>query len=162
EYEAEPLGQPFDPTAIVRTPVEDTGAPGAKGSVYAGFDELLEGLEDGPYRWRVRLSSDDPRFPRSPWMGLARSAPGETDLRLPCSSAIWYLDADGDGYGDPDVSQEACAQPAGYVADAGDCDDGASAVHPGATEICNGLDDDCDLVADDGFAAPSGTPSLSL
>jgi hypothetical protein len=32
----------------------------------------------------------------------------------------------------------------------GDCDDGRATVHPGAAEICNGLDDDCDGTADNG------------
>jgi hypothetical protein len=32
----------------------------------------------------------------------------------------WYADADGDGAGNPAVSQQACAQPQGYVATAGD------------------------------------------
>lgn len=41
----------------------------------------------------------------------------------------------------------------GYVAaHAGgdDCDDGDAAVHPGAAEACNLVDDDCDGVADQG------------
>lgn len=32
-----------------------------------------------------------------------------------------------------------------------DCDDGASLVHPGAAEVCNGVDDDCSGAADDGL-----------
>ncbi|HZN04041.1 MAG TPA: MopE-related protein, partial [Candidatus Polarisedimenticolia bacterium] len=33
----------------------------------------------------------------------------------------------------------------------GDCDDAASGVHPGASEICNAMDDDCDGGADEGL-----------
>jgi N-acetylneuraminic acid mutarotase len=39
----------------------------------------------------------------------------------------------------------------GYPACSGDCDDGDPAVHPGAFEICNGRDDDCDGTLDNGF-----------
>jgi len=59
-------------------------------------------------------------------------------------SSVWYADLDGDTYGDPLVSEVACAQPSQYVADDTDCDDGNSAVHPDATEVCgDGVDNDC-------------------
>ncbi len=58
--------------------------------------------------------------------------------------STWYQDADGDGYGDPEVSQLAVEGPQGWVRDGSDCDDGDPAVHPGAEEVCDGDDDDCD------------------
>ena len=62
----------------------------------------------------------------------------------------WYRDADGDGYGDPAASRMACAAPSGGVADATDCDDTLAGVHPGATESCDGVDEDCDGATDEG------------
>ncbi|MBU0641157.1 MAG: hypothetical protein KKB50_20040, partial [Planctomycetes bacterium] len=56
----------------------------------------------------------------------------------------WYRDADGDGYGDAQISVLTCDQPAGYVVDGSDCDDANSNVFPGAAESCDGLDNDCD------------------
>ena len=56
----------------------------------------------------------------------------------------FYADTDGDGYGDPGAVQRACAQPEGFVVDATDCDDAAAGVHPGAQEVCDGVDQDCD------------------
>ncbi|RZJ65946.1 MAG: T9SS type A sorting domain-containing protein [Flavobacterium sp.] len=68
-----------------------------------------------------------------------------------CTPLVWYADADGDGYGDAEVSQSACNQPVGYILDNTDCDDGLAAVNPGATEVAfNGVDDDCDGTIDEG------------
>ncbi len=61
----------------------------------------------------------------------------------------WYADDDQDGYGDPDTATQSCEGATGYVADATDCDDADGDVHPGAVEVCNGIDDDCDLLTDD-------------
>ena len=56
----------------------------------------------------------------------------------------WYIDVDGDLFGDATVAVSACAEPLGYVADATDCDDGDAATYPGASEACDADDDDCD------------------
>src|SRR4029079_7446487 len=43
----------------------------------------------------------------------------------------FYRDQDGDKYGDPGRTTDACSAPAGYVADHSDCDDGNPNGHPG-------------------------------
>lgn len=62
----------------------------------------------------------------------------------------YYADADGDGYGNPAVTVTACTPPPGYVTDNTDCDDTNSAIHPGAPEICDGLDNNCNGLIDEG------------
>ncbi len=69
----------------------------------------------------------------------------------------FFVDQDGDGYGDIGASSEACSQPLGYAAAAGDCDDLEFDVNPGATEWCNRVDDDCDGTVDEADAADAGT-----
>ncbi|MBK9638895.1 MAG: HYR domain-containing protein, partial [Bacteroidetes bacterium] len=62
----------------------------------------------------------------------------------------YYVDVDGDGYG-AGVATSSCNPIAGSVLVDGDCDDNAPLVYPGATEICNGIDDDCANGIDDGL-----------
>jgi Putative metal-binding motif/FG-GAP repeat len=59
-----------------------------------------------------------------------------------------YVDGDNDSYGGGASVGQGCAPLAGQVTTHGDCDDGDASVYPGATEWCNGIDDDCDRVVD--------------
>ena len=70
-------------------------------------------------------------------------------------ASAWYADSDGDGYGDPDAVTIACDPPAGYTADASDCEDSEATALPGGVEICDCLDNDCDGEIDEG-----GTPTV--
>ncbi len=78
------------------------------------------------------------------------------------SDLTWYADVDGDGFGDPAAGQVVCAQPAGHVANSGDCAeiDGpdpscnglpGSSCHPGLAgmDVCDGANNDCDLSLDE-------------
>jgi Leucine-rich repeat (LRR) protein len=62
----------------------------------------------------------------------------------------FYWDGDKDGYGFVRPVY-ACAAPPGYIAQGGDCKDNNAAIYPGATEHCDGVDEDCDGVIDNGF-----------
>jgi hypothetical protein len=63
---------------------------------------------------------------------------------------VFYRDADGDGYGLSHVQTRAMTRPSGSSTIGGDCDDANANVHPGATEFCNGINDDCDGLTDEG------------
>ena len=53
---------------------------------------------------------------------------------------ITCLDSDGDGY-----ANDACGGT--------DCDDADAAIHPGATEVCNGVDDNCNVLVDEDYVS---------
>jgi hypothetical protein len=85
--------------------------------------------------------------------GVDNDCDGLTDDDDPslsaASASTWYADNDGDGAGDATSRKTACLQPSGFVSGATDCDDGDKAVYPGASEVCDGLDNDCDSRIDD-------------
>lgn len=57
----------------------------------------------------------------------------------------WYVDTDGDGFGDPNKSIANCEKPDGaYVEDADDCDDGNAQINPIAMDEINEIDENCD------------------
>lgn len=63
-----------------------------------------------------------------------------------------YKDNDFDGYGNKNENPiPTCKEIAGYAPTNDDCDDTNSNVYPTAEEICDGLDNDCNGLADDGI-----------
>jgi len=79
--------------------------------------------------------------------------PGQTVENVNFLFRKFFRDADGDGYGHYSQFIFATTLPAGYSTNSWDCNDANPAINPGATEICNGIDDNCDGITD-----PEGTP----
>jgi len=76
---------------------------------------------------------------------------GTVDEDDAADATTWYVDQDSDGYGKTASATTACSQPTGWVALSGDCKDKKDWIYPGATEACNGDDDDCDGDTDEGL-----------
>ena len=65
--------------------------------------------------------------------------------------ATWYLDNDSDEFGDPFLDSLSCYTLIGYVIDNTDCNDMNAEINPLAIEICNDIDDNCNLAIDEGL-----------
>jgi len=76
------------------------------------------------------------------------AGPGQDAGALECDGGEPLLvcaDEDGDGHGDPARAARVCPAPApGWSPLCDDCDDSRGEAYPGAPELCNGRDDDCD------------------
>ncbi|MCA9491171.1 MAG: hypothetical protein KC621_14675 [Myxococcales bacterium] len=99
---------------------------------------------DGAGEGCVEPDCDDADPSRSPFASevcneVDDDCDGEVDEDLIVPT--WSVDLDGDGYGAEVV---ACDDPDGPGSELpGDCDDADPRRHPGATETCDGIDDDC-------------------
>ena len=105
----------------------DLGAPrtdcnDASAAAYPGADEVCDGIDN--------------------------SCDGNIDPDTALDVHTWYADADGDGFGDATATVGSCTMPSGFTTDTSDCDDAASDVYPGADELCDEVDNDCDGVID--------------
>jgi len=98
--------------------------------IFPGAPELCDGVDNN---CDTLVDDDDP---------LVEDASG----------VVWYADTDGDGFGEVISGSGVCAQPVGSVRADGDCDDAQASVYPGADELCDGRDNDCDGALDEGVA----------
>ncbi len=80
---------------------------------------------------------------------------------------VWYKDQDNDGYSNGQTLVQ-CSKPTNYkaasqlTATSGDCNDTNAAIKPGATEICNALDDDCDSQTDEGLSGATYVGNITF
>jgi hypothetical protein len=75
---------------------------------------------------------------------------GQLDEGSPADCTTYYVDTDGDGFGSTNDSKCACQAVGNYDTETGgDCNDQNVTIFPGATEFCNGIDDDCSGLTDE-------------
>lgn len=100
-------------------------------NVYVGADEICDGIDNDC----DELVDDD-------------------DTVVDDDMPIFYLDGDGDGFGS-DVEIQACQLTFAnsgsdtYVTNTQDCDDTDITISPNGSEVCDGIDNDCDELIDD-------------
>ena len=114
----------FDGDGEVGTAFGGTDCNDRDAAIYAGATELCDGIDN---------NCDD-----------------LVDMGDVANGTTFYTDADGDGEGDASAPVELCALEAGFADNSDDCDDDNAAIHTGATESCNNIDDNCNGTVDEG------------
>lgn len=83
--------------------------------------------------------------------GKDNDCDGMTDEDVnPNLMQTYYEDKDKDSFGNPNKSKKACSKPVGHVVTGTDCDDNDNMTWPGTFEQCDGKDNNCNGVIDDG------------
>ena len=74
----------------------------------------------------------------------------------------FYVDADGDGFGDENEIVAGCDLSIGLSSVSGDCDDNDPTISPAREGICDGIDNDCNDEIDDGVLLTFFTPTVMM
>ncbi len=130
-----------------------TGARGVAVDFYAGAQPKVYAVSTTSSTTKVVVFDDNGTA--NPTLTTLVTQATNTAIRsiafAPCTPSTWYADVDGDGYGVSSSTLSYCTQPYGYVSNSTDCNDALAAANPGASEICDGVDNDCNGTADNGL-----------
>tara|TARA_B100000530_G_C15899221_1_gene464690 strand:- start:452 stop:1492 length:1041 start_codon:yes stop_codon:yes gene_type:complete len=125
DTDGDSFGDPDSPRVSCELPVgyveDDSDCGPSRDDVFPGADEVCDEVDN--------------------------NCNGEVDEEA-VDAPTWYLDFDGDEYGDSMDSIEACEGPDEYTLESGDCDDEDPDIHPDAEELCDGIDQNCDGLID--------------
>jgi len=84
QREVKLLGTPFDGIAPITGPGTDTGTPVAGvGSVVSLTDQVGGLAPAQKFHWRLRIVTNSPFYPHSPWMTMPGNTGTEMDFRTP-------------------------------------------------------------------------------
>jgi hypothetical protein len=88
EWEVKRWDVPLSGTGVREGAYVDTGAPGPDGSVVQLGRHPGDLDHDTLHHWRLRIASDSPFFPRSPWLWLPYNGVSEADFRTASTTAV--------------------------------------------------------------------------
>jgi MYXO-CTERM domain-containing protein len=130
----------------------------AQGLTHSSPKSMSGGAVSFSFAWKAPSAAGAVRF--GVWTVAAngngsssgdKAGEADFDFVYGCAPATYYRDLDGDGFGRDSDTMLHCTDitPDGYVADGADCNDNNQDVFPGAIEVCNDKDDDCDETIDE-------------
>jgi hypothetical protein len=133
--------------------VVDNGDPGSGAACSTGLDGICSsGVEHCIMGTMSCVPDHGPGEVQESCNGLDDDCDGFIDEGL--TTHTYYKDDDGDGYGTT-ATVQSCSAPPGYVDKSGDCNDNNADIHPGALELCNDIDDNCNGAIDEGVLKPT-------
>ncbi|MCC6723341.1 MAG: M36 family metallopeptidase, partial [Saprospiraceae bacterium] len=130
---------PTAPYTMTNIPISGTTSGETFGAAYKGNNKFIISNISSSFNNVTTSGVWSPPFGSMPdnLRGLAFTDPLGTTVTC-------YRDADGDTYGDPNLSRTFCGTcGTGYVSSSTDCNDGNGAINPAATEICDNIDNNC-------------------
>ena len=111
--------------------------------------------------WDLTASADAIAFSTAATNVTPGDTNGQSDVFVRTNCLVLWPDGDGDGFGAQTLGSLLCLPGPTEVQNTADCDDGNAAISPQATEVCNGIDDDCDTLVDEGVPASYCTSQLT-
>jgi len=142
------LSAVFEPSSVRRTWYRD-----GDGDSYGAADRAKLAFEQPEGFVINKTDCDDNNDSVHPWIkeredGLDNNCNGSIDEGF--VDILFYIDRDGDGYGDAEESRLERRRPAGYARNNLDCNDLSAEDNPDADEVIDNRDNDCDGSIDEG------------
>lgn len=140
----EPVVVPAEPTMEFPEPQPEPAAASSSSSESLFPENLIE-IEVAADATTTGITAEENG-------GQAEEKENQSEEPFSCENDYYYLDIDGDGYGCSGNFYIGCNPPEGYADNEDDCNDFKAEINPGAPELCDEIDNNCDGAIDEGCA----------